>query len=340
MSDSPAGSMQGVVMTGTGQPDVLELRELPRPEIRQPGQVLVRLKAAGINPIDTKLRRNGTFYPDQLPAVLGCDGAGIVEAVGSKVSRFRPGDAVYFCSGGLGAGCGNYAEYTIVEEHVLAAKPESLDFEQAAAAPLVLITAWEALYDRCRMESGQTILIHAGAGGVGHVAIQLAREAGARIATTVGNAEKARFATEIGAELPILYRETDFVEAVMDWTDNRGVDIAMDNVGGAVLQQTFPAVRFYADIVSLLLPDPATDWTVARQRNLRTSLEVMLTPMLFKLEKAQKHQTKILEACTNLFDAGKLSVHVSEILPLEAAARAHEMIESGSTTGKIVLRID
>lgn len=329
-----------MVMTGSGRPDVLELRELPRPAIRQPNQALVRLHAAGINPIDTKLRRNGTFYPDQLPAILGCDGTGVIEAIGSDVTRFRPGDEVYFCSGGLGSEFGNYAEFTVVAEHMLAAKPAALDFEQAAAAPLVLITAWEALYDRCRMETGQTLLIHAGAGGVGHVAIQLAREAGTRIATTVGDGAKSDFVSELGAELPILYKEKDFVEAVRQWTDNRGVDIAMDNVGGKVLQQSFPAVRFYGDIVSLLLPDPATDWSIARQRNLRTSLEVMLTPLLFDLPAAQKHQAKILEACAHLIDTGKLRIHVSEVLPLESVARAHELIESGSTTGKIVLRIN
>ena len=331
--------MQAVVMTTTGGPGVLERRELPVPAIERPGQVLVRVRAAGINPIDTKLRRNGTFYPDQLPAILGCDGAGTVEAIGDNVTRFRPGDEVYYCHGGLGASSGNYAEYNLVEERALALKPASLDFEQAAAAPLVLITAWEALYDRARMESGHNLLIHAGAGGVGHVAVQIAREAGARVATTVGSPDKARFVTGLGAELPILYRETDFVTAIMEWTDGRGVDIAMDNVGGPLLQATFPAVSFYGDVVSLLLPDQATDWSVARQRNLRTSLEVMLTPMLFGLEKAEAHQARILEACANLLDAGKLRIHVSEVLPLSAAAKAHELIETGSTTGKLVLRI-
>lgn len=331
--------MHAIVMTACGPPEVLAERDLPLPVIEKPGQVLVRVRAAGVNPIDTKLRRNGTFHPDQLPAVLGCDGAGVVEAVGDSVTRFKPGDEVYYCHGGLGAASGNYAEFNVVEERALALKPAALDFEQAAAAPLVLITAWEALYDRARMETGHTILIHAGAGGVGHVAVQIAREAGARVATTVSNDEKARFVTELGAELPILYRKTDFVDAVMQWTDGRGVDIAMDNVGGPLLQATFPAVCFYGDVVSLLLPDKNTDWSVARQRNLRIGLEVMLTPMLFGLEKAELHQAKILEVCATLIDAGKLGIHISETLPLDAAAKAHAMIESGSTTGKIVLRV-
>ncbi len=165
--------MKAILMTAV---DVLQLQQVPTPEISQPHQVLVALKAAGVNPIDTKIRKRGTFYPEQMPAILGCDGAGIVEAVGAAVQDFRPGDEVYFCSGGLGrAGTGNYAEYALIEADYLAHKPKSLSFAEAAAVPLVLITAWEALYDRARLQSGQSVLIHGGAGGVGHVAIQLAK---------------------------------------------------------------------------------------------------------------------------------------------------------------------
>lgn len=333
-------NMQAIVMPRRGPADVLQPIDLAIPEITAPDQVRIQLKAAGVNPIDTKLRRNGTFFPDRLPAVLGCDGAGMVDAVGDAVTRFKPGDAVYFCYGGVGDQAGNYAQFTVVPENRLAAKPASLDFNQAAAAPLVLLTAWEALHDRARMSAGQRILIHAGAGGVGHVAIQLATIAGARVATTVRSHDKATFAAGLGAELPIRYRDTDFVSEVNRWTDGHGVDIAMDNVGGNVLQQTFPAVKFYGDIVTLLLPDQNTDWGIARQRNLRISLEVMLTPMLFDLPQAQQHQATILETCAGLFDAGQLRVHISDTLPLREAARAHEMIEIGSTRGKIVLQID
>lgn len=340
MALNKSDHMQAVIMTATGGSDVLQLSELPLPAITTPTQVRVRLKAAGINPIDTKVRRNGTFLPDSLPAVLGCDGAGIIDAVGAEVKRFKPGDAVYFCYGGIGTRAGNYAEYTVVEEHVLARKPESLDFVQAAAVPLVAITAWEALHDRARLEAGQTALVQAGAGGVGHVAIQLAQAAGARVATTVSSNDKAEFVRECGAELPILYTETDVSRAVMDWTDNQGVNIGMDNVGGKVLEQTFSTVKFYGDVVSLLLPDANTNWTVARQRNLRTSLEVMLTPMLFGLTEAEKHQADILQNCTSLIDSGRLRIHVNQTLPLAEAARAHRQIEAGSMTGKIVLQID
>jgi NADPH2:quinone reductase len=235
--------MKAILMTAV---DVLQLQQVPTPKISQPHQVLVALKAAGVNPIDTKIRKRGTFYPEQMPAILGCDGAGIVEAVGAAVQDFRPGDEVYFCSGGLGrAGTGNYAEYALIEADYLAHKPKSLSFAEAAAVPLVLITAWEALYDRARLQSGQSVLIHGGAGGVGHVAIQLAKLKGAKVYTTVGNSDKERLVRQLGADYPILYKQTDFVAAILQETAGKGVDIAFDTVGGETFRQTCRAVRVY-----------------------------------------------------------------------------------------------
>ena len=157
--------MRAILMSETGEPDILTLAEVNKPDCAA-GEVLVQVMAAGVNPVDAKLRRNGLYFPDSLPAILGCDGAGIVEAVGSDVSRFEPGDAVYYCYGGLGQKAGNYAEYINVPEAYVAMKPDCLDFIDAAAAPLVLITAWEALFDRARICSGQKVFVHAGAGGV------------------------------------------------------------------------------------------------------------------------------------------------------------------------------
>ncbi len=332
--------MKAVVMTAPGQPNVLQLRSISDPTIQHPTDLLVKLKAAGVNPIDTKLRQRGTFFPNQMPAILGCDGAGIVEAIGSGVTRFRVGDEVYFCNGGLGEPFGNYAERTIVDERCAAHKPRSLSFIEAAAAPLVTITAWEALYDRARLQAGQKVLIHAGAGGVGHVAVQLAALQGALVATTIGTLEKAQFVRSLGAELPILYKQSDFVGAIADWTSDEGVDVAFDTVGGALLGQTFPAVQLYGDVVTILEPDPATDWRTARNRNLRVSFTLMLTPMLNGMIRAQQAQTKILEQCARLFDQGNLKIHVGQVFKLEQAAEAHRSLQQGSTTGKIVLSID
>jgi NADPH2:quinone reductase len=328
--------MKAILMTAAGKPDVLELQEVPQP-IPTNTEILVHILAAGVNPIDTKLRQRGTFYPEQMPAILGCDGAGIVEAVGSDVEKFHVGDEVYFCYGGLGGNAGNYAEYTIVDERFVAFKPQSISFAQAAAAPLVLITAWEALYERGRLEPGEKVLIHAGAGGVGHVAIQLAKLKGAEVATTVSSPEKANFVTKLGADKVIFYQETDFVTSALDWTNGEGVDLVFDTVGGDTFEKSFPAVRVYGDIVTILEPKANTVWKVARNRNLRIGLELMLTPMLLGNVEALIHHGEILQQCANLIDAGKLKIEVSQTFPLAEAAKAHAVIESGSVQGKLVL---
>ncbi len=329
--------MKAILMTAPGTPEVLSLADVPAPAITHDTDLLVRLKAAGVNPIDTKLRSKGTYFPERMPAILGCDGAGVVEAVGSGVSRFKPGDAVYFCNGGIGGHPGNYAEYAVVDERFAARMPASLDFNQAAAAPLVLITAWEALYDRARMTAGQTVLVHAGAGGVGHVAIQLARAAGCRVLTTVGSADKVAFVKALGADEAINYRDTDFVQAVLELTGGQGADIVFDTVGGTTFQNSFAAVRPYGDLVTLLQPGPETDWKLARLRNLRVAQELMLSPMFYGWVEAQQHQAWILEQCAALFDANKLRVDVSKVLPLADAAEAHRLIEAGGMRGKLVL---
>ena len=152
--------MKAMVMTAAGGPEVLELRDIPEPAIARPTQIKVRLRAAGVNPVDTKIRSRGLLVAGaELPAVLGCDGAGEVVAVGPLVTRFRVGDAVWFCHGGLGREQGNYAEYRVIEEWLAERVPAGLGFEEAAAAPLVLITAWEALCGRCCLQEAQTVLV-------------------------------------------------------------------------------------------------------------------------------------------------------------------------------------
>lgn len=331
--------MKAVLMTAPGAPDVLRLADVPPVTLQAETEVLIRLKAAGVNPIDTKLRKRGTFYPDKMPAILGCDGAGIVEAVGSAVQRFRPGDEVYFCNGGLGDRPGNYAEYAIADERFVARKPRILGFAEAAAAPLVLITAWEALYDRARLQPGQRVLIHAGAGGVGHVAVQLAKLQGASVATTISSPDKAEFVQQLGAEYVINYRQTDFVEATLAWTGGQGVDVAFDTVGGFTFGKSFEVVQIYGDVVTILEPDASTNWKIARNRNQRISFELMLTPMLKGLVDEQIAQTKILEQCARLIDEGKLSIYCDRTFPLAQAAEAHRLLEAGGMLGKLALEI-
>ena len=333
--------MKAILMTAVGDPHVLQLADVQEPTLQSPTEMLVRLKAAGINPIDTKLRSRGTFQPDRLPSILGCDGSGIVEAIGAEVSKFKVGDEVYFCNGGLGFHQGNYAELTTIDEKFVTHKPKSLSFEEAAAAPLVLLTAWEALYDRGNLQpdSSANVLIHAGAGGVGHVAIQLAKLRGANVCTTISSEAKARFVRDLGADLAIAYKQTDFVEAALNWTKGDGVDLAFDTVGGKLIEQTFPAVKIYGDIVTILEPPVDIVWKIARTRNLRFSFELMLTPMLLGNTVLQIKQAKILSECAALFDSGNLKIHVGEVFQLADAANAHQLLETGSMTGKIVLKI-
>lgn len=332
--------MKAIVTDRAGGPEVLQLVEIDKPGIERPDQVLVHLKAAGVNPIDYKMRNDLDRFPVTKPAVLGCDGAGVVMEVGSGVERFKPGDEVYFCQPGFNGRQGTYAEYALVDEALVAFKPKSLDFVHAAAVPLVLLTAWESLYDRAQLQNGATALIEAGAGGVGHVAIQLAKLAGAKVATTVSSDEKARFVQTLGADKAIRYRDEDVVETIRTWTGGEGVDVAFDTVGGGVFVQCCAAAKVYGDLVTILLPPPDIDWTEARVRNLRISLEMMLTPVLLELPRWKTHQGHILTSAAELFDQGRLKVKVAKTFPLAAAAAAQEYLQTRHPIGKVVLVLD
>jgi NADPH2:quinone reductase len=332
--------MRAIQIQSGGGPEVLTFADVPAPSVMRDIDVLVRVKAAGVNPVDTKMRARPETYNVRVPTVLGCDGAGVIEAVGDAVGDLAPGDEVYYSRPPFGTLPGNYAEYAVVDSRLIAKKPKSMSFEQAAAAPLVLITAWEALHDRARIRPGQNVLVHAGAGGVGHVAIQIARLAGASVATTVGDGRKAAFVESLGADNAIYYREENFADEVMNWTDGEGADIVFDTVGGKTFGQSFLATRYYGDVVTLLAPPADTNWAVARSRNLRVSFELMLTAAFENLDYGLEHQGEILRRCAEHIDAGKLRVHVHEVLPLARAADAHRLLESGKLLGKLVLSID
>ena len=333
--------MKAILMTAAGGTDVLQLREIPKPALPTPHHVCIKLAAAGINPLDTKLRAKPAYYPDNLPTILGCDGAGVVEGIGSAVTRFKPGDAVFFCNGGIGDEPGCYAQYTTLHEDYCAAKPANISLQESAALPLVLITEWEALIERVNLQAGQTILIHAAAGGVGHIAVQLAHHLGARIAVTVSDAKKAGLAQGLCAEKIINYREQDFVQEVLNWTDGMGVDVVFDTVGGETFLRSLNAALVGGKVVSLLsTPLQLADTQLARFRNLSLCYELMLAPQVLKLHPERVRQRKILEQGARLIEAGKLGVLVSHTLPLENVAEAHRLIEQGGVIGKIILTME
>ena len=332
--------MKAIVMKTPGEADVLQPADVPVPAMSDAHQLLVRLHAAGVNPLDTKVRKLHFMYPDHLPAILGCDGAGVVERVGAAVTRFKPGDEVYFFNGGLGREIGTYAEYTLVHEAHAARKPKRLSMVDAAAVPLVLITAWEALYDRVALASGESVLVHGGAGGVGHVALQLARLRGARVAATISGDAKAEIARGLGAELTIDYRQEDFVASTLRWTEGRGADVVLDTVGGATFRNSFPALRMYGRIATILsTPCEIGDVNRARMRNLIVGYVQMTAPSFLGNDAARRAQTRILEEGAAMLDRGDLAIRVSGVLPLAEAPKAHRMIEEGHTTGKVVLAI-
>ena len=337
--------MKAILMTTAGSPDVLALQNVDKPELPSAHHLRVKLAAAGINPLDTKLRTKPIYYPNSLPAILGCDGAGTVEKIGSAVTRFKEGDAVYFCNGGLGGNQGDepgcYAEYTTLHEEYCALSPANVSLQDSAALPLVLITAWEALIERANLQPGQTILIHGGAGGVGHIAVQLAKYLGARVAVTVGDDKKEGLAQGLEAEKIIRYKEEDFVVDAVDWSGNQGVDVVFDTVGGETFLRSFNAARIGGKIVTLLsTPLSLADAQLARLRNLSLCYELMLTPQVMKLHDERIRQRKILEQGAQLVEAGTLGVLVSYALPLKDAPEAHRLIEKGGVSGKIILTVE
>ena len=310
--------MKAVILIGAGGTDMLKLMAVPDPVLEGPQDVLVRLHAAGLNPVDYKLRRAGGFYPNRLPLILGCDGAGVVEAIGEAVTKFKVGDEVFFFNGGMGGDeQGNYAELTVIHQDYLAAKPKSLSMVEAASVPLVWLTAWEALFDRYSLQAGDTILIHGGAGGVGYIAIQIAKQAGATVITTISSPEKADFTKSIGADHCINYKEDNVVESVLNLTDGKGVDMVFDVIGGQLFADSFPATKIYGHVVTLDEINFSKDEAgAAKLRNLSLSYELMLTPMHFKMHDARVRQTGMLDEAAHLIDAGQIKTFVTHVFSL------------------------
>jgi len=330
--------MEALMMSAVGDPSVLQLQQIDEPTIERPTEVKVRLSAAGVNPIDTKIRRGGLLQGDRFPVILGCDGAGEVVEVGTGASRYQVGDNVWFCHGGLGLEQGNYAPFNVIDERWLAPMPANLSYIEAAAAPLVLITAWGALYQRGRLQAGQTVLIHGGAGGVGHAAIQLAKIGGARVITTVSSPEKERFVRRLGADEVIIYPTENTLERLLMLTSGRGADLVFDTVGRDIFLSSIMMTAHFGTLVSILDPG-AFDFQEARMRNLSIAFELMLTPMLRNLPEARDEHSAILQRCAQHIEAAELVVEVSKVFSLAQGAAAHAHMEAGHTQGKLVLTL-
>jgi NADPH2:quinone reductase len=328
-----ANTMQAAVLDSHGAPFRIAPVAGPKPG---PGEVLVRIRSSAVNPLDLKIRGGEAAHARQpLPAILGIDLAGVVEAVGSGVSAFRSGDEIYGMTGGVGGLQGSLAEYAAVDADLLAPKPVNLTMREAAALPLIFITAWEGLVDRAAVRAGQKVLVQGGAGGVGHVAIQIARACGADVFAT-GSAASQAFIERLGATA-IDYRAMSVENYVAQYTGGRGFDVIFDSVGGATLDASFNAVSRFGHVVSAL--GWGTHALAPLSFRAATYSGVFtLLPMLTGVGRA--HHGEILREATRLTEAGKIAPHVDPrhfgLVSVDAAYRA---IESRGAAGKIVIDI-
>jgi len=301
------------------------------------GHVLVRIHASGVNPLDTKIRGGrGGHAAMPLPAVLGLDMAGVVEAVGEGVTGFAAGDEVYGMVGGVGGLQGTLAEYVSADAELLAKKPKGLSMREAAAMPLVAITAWEGLVDRARVQAGQKVLIHAGAGGVGHMAVQVAKAFGAEVFATVSE-DKRAIAEGFGATA-IDYRKETVEEYVAKHTGGEGFDIAYDTVGDATLEACFVSVKRLTGVAVSCLGRGTHSLAPLSLRGATYSGVFTLMPMLTGHGRA--HHGEILAAVTKFTDEGKIRPLVNERrFGTGEIAEAHKLVEAGAT-GKVVVELN
>jgi NADPH2:quinone reductase len=328
--------MKAQVIHHFGDPSVFQIRDIPVPEVI-PGHVLIHVKATSVNPIDTKVRSGAvqTVAPE-FPAVLHGDVAGVVCAVGEGVTKFKVGDEVYGCAGGFRSTPGGaLAEYMLADANLLAHKPKNLTMEEASALPLVAITAWEALFTRGKLAPGQNILIHAAAGGVGHVAIQLAKWAGAKVYTTASTKEKLEIGSRLGADVAINYREESVRDYVQKYTNGKGFDMVFDTVGGANLDRSFEAAAPLGTVLAIAARS-THDLTPLHSNGLTLHVVFMLLKILDK--ELRKEYRDILEKLANIVEEGKLRpVLDPNIFTFDEASKAHELLESGKAIGKVVL---
>ena len=309
--------------------------ELARPSLGS-GEVLVRIHAGGVNSLDTKIRAGKAAHAKQpLPAVLGLDMAGIVEEVGQGVTAFKPGDEVYGMAGGVGGHQGTLAELIAADADLLAHKPTNLSMRQAAALPLGVITAWEGLVDRAEVHADQTVLVHAGAGGVGHIAIQIARAHGAKVFATVSQ-NKQKIVEDFGAS-PIDYRSTTVEDYVSYATGGKGFDIVFDTVGGATLDASFLAVKRYTGHVVSSLGWGSHSLAPLSFKGATYSGVFTLLPLITGENRA--HHGSILAQAAILAEQGKLLPLLNDQRYFTASLPgAYARVEAGSL-GKVVIEI-
>lgn len=322
--------MKAIVIDSFGGPELLKMVDLPQPK-PGPGQVLVKVYASGLNPVDFKIRKGLLPMEFAFPLVLGYDASGVVAAVGEDVEDLEPGDEVFYTSELDGQG--TLSEYQAVDAEIVAMKPVDITHVEAASIPLAGCTAWQALFHRAGVQSGETVLVHGGAGGVGSLAVQLASWAGADVMATCG-AANTELVAEMGADLVVDYRAKDFVEEVLDATDGEGVDVVFDTVGGDTFLRSLSVLGHGGCLVSIVPENFGAG-----------SLEA-LVPAFFRNAEIHLHflerDMETLDSLARLLERGFLTPLVTQTLPFDAekVADAHRALEAGHTRGKIVVSLE
>lgn len=328
--------MKAMVIEEYGGPEVFVEREVPTPEPGM-GQVRIRVVASSVNPIETKIRSGYVKTGPALPAILNGDVAGVVDKLGPGVADFKVGDEVFGCAGGVRGWQGALADYMVADVRLLARRtPEiSLALTECAALPLVFLTAWTALVERAGLKAGEQVLIHAGTGGVGHVAIQIARHLGARVATTVSTEHKAGIARKLGADDVIFYRD-ESVQAYKDrLTDGRGFALVFDTVGGANLDRSIEATAIAGRLCSINTRS-SHDLTPLHAKGLSLHVIFRSIPLLHGI--GMDHQPQLMAALSQMLRQEAVCPLLDEKqYRFTEIAEAHRRLEAGEATGKILL---
>lgn len=315
--------MRAILLHRFGGPEVLKVQDVKKPEPTA-DQVLIRIKAIGINPVDTKVRAgtNRISKMIRLPTVIGWDVSGVIESCGAKVTDFQEGDEVFGCIGFPGAG-GGYAAYAVASPGLLVKKPATVSFDTAAALPIAGLTAYQSIHEHLKVKSGQNILIQAAAGGVGHLALQLAGLLGATVSGTASSKNKS-FLLDLGIDQVIDYKTQKFEEQLHD------LDAVQDAMGGDVLYRSINCVKKGGRVVCL--PSSTKDDPAATA--LAQKKEVQLTWPIMRTDQDQ------LQTLIKLVEQGKIKVHIDKIFAFEEMQQAHKAMESGHTVGKIVVKTE
>ena len=329
--------MKAMRLNRLGEGEPFELFDKPDAD-PGPGKIAIRVHAASVNVVDTMIRTGFAEIAPEDPIVLGCDVAGVVMATGPGAARFSVGDEVYGCAGGLKGYDGAYSERMVADERLLGKKSASLSFRAAAALPLVAITAWEALVDRAQVRPGETVLVHGGTGGVGHIGVQFAKSMGAIVHTTVSTPEQATIATSLGADHTILYRHRSVADYVGELTGGRGYDVVFDTVGKENIALSIEALAINGRCVSTVSIGAQPDLSGLHRKNASLHVVFMLIPMLTG-QGLERHGA-IMDRITALVDYGRLKPLLDDAhFTLEEIKAAHERLTSGRGRGKVVIDV-